>query len=1160
MPSKDSSRFFTLLTIALLLPVVMLAQSTTNGAITGTVTDPSGAVLPDINVNLKSLDKGFTQATTTNSQGFYQFPLLEPGSYSLTISAAGFKTATATTLVSVGQSATFNARLEVGAQGTTVEVSGEVPLLQTESAEISTTFNEREISEVPNPGNDLSYVAQTAAGSVMNTGMGMGNFASYGISASSNLFTLNGMYDNDPFLNLNNSGATNLLLGNNEVQEATVVTNGYSGQYGGFAGANVNYITKSGSNSWHGNANYWWDGRAMNANNFFNVGTGTPRPFVNANQWAASVGGPIKKDKAFFFWNYEGLRVVIPTSSQVQVPSPAFETATLANLTGEGLTASIPFYQTMFSLYNGAAGIGNGVAGNPNASDTTGCGGFTFGALGGGGGACAITFRSTAGNFTHEFLTSGRFDFNLTNNDKVFVRLQEDKGLQATYTDPISPAFNADSIQPEYQGQISWNRAFGLKAANNVVFSAQWYQAIFGPQNLAQSLAVFPTTILLGDSSFATLGGINFEWPSGRNVTGYQVVDDFSYNLTSSHTLKLGVYFHRNDISDHDYGLYNSALVIPFNIADFYDGMGDQGGVQMRNFFPTSLDQPMKLFQLGLYAQDEWKVKSNLKLSLALRADHNSIPDCATNCFAQFSGPWDALDHAASTPYNQVIETGRSQAIPSFTAIAWQPRFGFSWSPAGLRNTVLRGGFGLFMDTFPGIIADSVSSNAPLLNAFQFNSLGTLSNGTAPFLAFAPQQSAAGTASGNVFTTAQASNSALRNGFTAGQTVGEINAATLAATGFQFSPPNFNNVSSIKAPVYQEWNFEVQHAFGNNTSLTVNYVGNHGTHEAVLFNGVNGMCPASICANGFLGLPSSQIAGGLGAGIGGWDGRFGVVTQIETAGISDYNGLALTLQHRFGRGLQMQANYTWSHALDDVSNGGFNQFVGNNSATGFVGSLLNPVNNQNLRQFNYGNADYDSRHYLSLNYVYELPKGPTVLLKGWQVSGTLFARSGLPFTVIDSAASNTMAGFGYGGEVYAGLLAAPSNCQSPSNVANVTCLSAANFAPPASTPGPGQADVLSTGDVNQRRNQFYGPRYFDTDLTVMKYTNLPHFETMRLGFGAQFFNLLNHPDFEPPVNDVNSGNFGKVLSTDNTPTSILGSFLGGDASPRLIQLTVKLNF
>src|SRR5580700_4059595 len=250
--------------VSLLLPSMLLAQSTTTGAISGTVTDPTGAVLPDVTVNLKSTEKGFTSSTKTNGQGFYQFPLVEPGTYALSISAANFKTYTAATTVSVGATSIVNAKLELGASGTTVEVTSEAALLQTESSEISTTFNAREISEVPNPGNDLTYVAQTAAGSVMNTGMGAGNFASFGVSASSNLFTLNGMYDNDPFLNLNNSGATNLLLGNNEVQEATVVTNGYSGQYGGFAGANINYITKSGSNNWHGNANYFWNGRVMN--------------------------------------------------------------------------------------------------------------------------------------------------------------------------------------------------------------------------------------------------------------------------------------------------------------------------------------------------------------------------------------------------------------------------------------------------------------------------------------------------------------------------------------------------------------------------------------------------------------------------------------------------------------------------------------------------------------------------------------------------------------------------------------------------------------------------------------------------------------------------------------------------------------------------------
>jgi Carboxypeptidase regulatory-like domain len=1122
------------------------AQSTTNGAISGTVTDSSGAVLPDITVNLKNVEKGFTNAAKTNSQGFYQFPLLEPGTYLLTISAAGFKTLSATTTVSVGANAIVNAKLEVGAQGTTVEVSGEAPLLQTESSEVSTTFNAREISEVPNPGNDLTFVAQTAAGSVMNTGMGMGNFSSFGVSATSNLFTLDGMYDNDPFLNVNNSGATNLTLGNNEVQEATVVTNGYSGQYGGFAGANVNYITKSGSNNWHGNANYWWDGRAMNANNFFNVGFGAPRPFVNANQYAASFGGPIIKNKAFFFWNYEGLRVILPTSSQVQVPDQAFETAVIDNLNASatGLSQSVPFYNTMFGLYNNALGISRKVPGVANATDTTGCVGAFFNdpATGNSFGVnpatkavgmpCADSYRGTAPNFTHEFLTSGRFDFNLTNNDKMFLRLQEDKGVQATSTDQINPLFNAVSTQPEYQGQVSWNRAFGTKAANNLVFSDQYYSAIFTTANLAQSLAAFPTTVTLGDGSFTTLGNLDFFWPQGRNVTGYQAVDDYSYNLNAQHTLKLGLYFHRNLVSDHDYGPFSSGLALPLSISGFYSGQA----LMFEQNFPTALEQNIKLYQLGWYVQDEWKVKSNLKLTLALRADHNSIPSCQTNCFAKLAGTFDSISHDVNTPYNQSVETGIGQAIPSFTTIAWQPRFGVSWSPSFFRNTVVRGGVGLFMDTFPGSIADSLSSNMPVLNAFVENIYGNLS----------PQQVANG---GNIFSAAAASNAALNSGFSSGGTLASISAAVTAATGGSavFAPPGFNNVSSIKAPDYWEWNLEVQHAIGNNTSLTINYVGNHGYHETAFLNNENAYCPVSVCPNGFISLPNTQP-----------DQRFGTVTQIETAAVSNYNGLTLSAQHRFGHGLQLQANYTWSHALDDISNGGFQQFIANNGSIGRVGSLLNPINDNNIRQFNYGDADYDTRHYLSMNYVYEVPKGPTPLLKGWQLSGTLFARTGLPYTVVNTGASNILGGFGYGSAVYANYAgpARPPVCNSPSNVSSGPCLSSALFPNFAL----GAASQLLSSTENQRRNQFVGPHYFDTDMTLMKYTQIPRWEGAKLGIGLQFFNLFNHPNFENPVNDINSGNFGQVLDTVNTPTSILGSFLGGDASPRLIQLTMKFNF
>ena len=166
----------------------------------------------------------------------------------------------------------------------------------------------------------------------MNTGQGYGNFSSYGLPSTSNLFTINGENNMDPYLNLNNSGATNLTLGKNDIQEATVVNNAYSGQYGQQAGAQVSYVTKSGTNQYHGNAEYWWTGRAMDANDWFNNLNGTSRPFANNNEWAASIGGPIKKDKTFFFVDTEGLRYIVPSTTPVFAPSPNFMAATLANL------------------------------------------------------------------------------------------------------------------------------------------------------------------------------------------------------------------------------------------------------------------------------------------------------------------------------------------------------------------------------------------------------------------------------------------------------------------------------------------------------------------------------------------------------------------------------------------------------------------------------------------------------------------------------------------------------------------------------------------------------------------------------------------------------------------------------------------------------------
>ena len=322
--------------------------------------------------------------------------------------------------VALGASPSLNFQLTLGGATTTVEVTGATAAIETEDANLTANFDAKQVEMLPNPGNDLSAVAMTSPGAVMNTAggsmFGGGNFEVYGLPATSNLFTLDGSNDNDPYFNVNNSGATNLSLGLNDISESTVVANGYSGAYGGLAGANVNYVTKSGSNSFHGNAIYWWNGDILNANNYFrNQANGLagsqvdPRPFVNANQFAASIGGPIKKNKAFFFFDVEGLQLAIPSIQPLSVPTPAFQTAVIGNLNTLGLSASAPFYNTLFGLYNRVSQAGATQEGGGGCNDAVLVNGITFGTAN----PCAVSVNAALQAHTHDRLYVGKFDMNL---------------------------------------------------------------------------------------------------------------------------------------------------------------------------------------------------------------------------------------------------------------------------------------------------------------------------------------------------------------------------------------------------------------------------------------------------------------------------------------------------------------------------------------------------------------------------------------------------------------------------------------------------------------------------------------------------------------------------------------------------------------------------
>jgi len=1127
---KRSNTYSCALTVMGVVFVVMTvaslhAQTATTGDIAGVVTDPTAAVVSGVSVKLQNVDTGTSSSTTTNSQGSYNFPFLQPGNYSVSATAAGFQEIVKKVTVALGASVTANLQLSISSQRQTVEVTEEVTGVQTQDANIETNFNAQQITVLPNPGNDLSAVALTAPGVVMNTTggsvFGGGNYEFFGLPSNSNVFTYDGANDNDPYFNINNSGATNLTLGLNDVQETTVVTNGYSGQFGGLAGANINYVSKSGTNAFHGNAEYWWNGRALNSNNYFrnqaNAVAGSQvdaRPFVNANQYAASIGGPIRKNKSFFFVDYEGIRLVIPSLFSVNLPTQQFENAVITKLNTVS-PASVPFYNQLFGIWNAAPGgarAQNTLAGG-GCSNVTNLAGIAFGAAN----PCATQLQGGTSQATNDYLIVGRYDQNIGNNDKLFVRVQHESGIQATYTDPLSPAFDVHSTQPEWQAQLSETHTFGNNKVNNFIASLQWYSALFTMVNQAAEFRTLPQTVAFGDGSLFPLNNDGATFPQGRSVTQYGIGDDFSWTR-GRHSFRFGVNYRRDDVSDH-----NFIGVIPFaqetTLNDFaFGGVAPTntgvGNLVAQNF-PINTNVPIALYQLGWYVSDELKVTSNLKLTLSMRFDHLSNPVCQTNCLQSLSAPVQDLNRTA--PVNQALRTGLNSAFPSVTSVVYEPKVGFAWSPFGARNTVIRGGFGIFSDAIPTGAIDDILTNAPNDPSF------VLFNG-----ALSPA------VPGNLNGQVTAANAAFRANFANGG----------AAPAF-----NFFNPGNVQIPRYDEWDLEIQQALGWNTTLSVKYVGNHGEHEEITNPALNAFSPTGAS---FGGLPLTKP-----------DPRFGVVAQTQNVGNSNYNGVTVTAAHHFNGGFQFQASYTYSHALDEISNSSLNPFGLN--ANGNV-DVVTPLNPFNIRQLNYGSADYDVRQSFVMNYVWSdafrhLTKwGPNALVKGWTFSGTIFKHTGFPYSIWSSNTTATLQGSLFGSTspatttaVLANVVGSPNiNCGGSAaqllNGLPNPCYSAANFADPTNNFG------------SQRRNQFRGPGYFDTDFDVEKSFAIPRWERAQFSIGARFFNLFNHPNFAFPNTNVDSNQFGQITQTVSQPTTIYGSGLGADASPRVIELQAKFVF
>ncbi|MBV9181725.1 MAG: hypothetical protein JO356_10460 [Acidobacteria bacterium] len=633
------------------------------------------------------------------------------------------------------------------------------------------------------------------------------------------------------------------------------------------------------------------------------------------------------------------------------------------------------------------------------------------------------------------------------------------------------------------------------------------------------------------------MGGIDFNFPQGRRVTQFQVSDDYAKTVRS-HTLKVGAKFRRNWVTNTDYSILSNGLMLPITQASFFNG-GTDGGTLLQQSFPTALEQPFAVYQLGGYIEDDWKAKPGLTLTLAFRLDHSSNPICFKQCFARPVTQFPQLSLSPATPYNQLMLVNQTQMLPDLTSIEPQPRFGFAWQPRFMHNTVIRGGIGLFNDAFPGSLLDGFSENPPLDPTFTVAGSPTaiISSPTDPK---------------SLYASASASNQAFQSGFKNGASF-----ASLSTLLPSFSAPNLAaSQNHPQVPQYQKWSLEVGHQFGQNTSASLGYVGNHGIHIYNQNSGING------CNNigTFTTLPACNVFSKSGV-----NPSFLLVNYAQSIGVSNYNGLTASFTHRHGSSI-VQVNYTWSHALDMVSNSGVPQDAfGNTAFFATNNSMVFPEDPANPRR-NYGNADYDARHILNANYVWELPlkrlitrgRGPDRLLRGWNVNGDFFLRTGFPLTLVDNATSSALQAGGYGSS---NTLVNVFGTQLAAGGTGVDC--AAQF---PGTPQPHKSFCLNpanfttspNGFGNVGRNTIRGPNYRMADLALMKHTKIT--ERSEFVLGAQFFNVFNHPNFDAPLMDASSARFGQITRTVSGPTTLFGSVLGADASPRLVQLKVQLNF
>lgn len=1099
-----------IISICLLIPcaATALAQGAA-GQLSGTIADPAGARLAGATVTVTSSDTSLQRETVTNENGDFTVQLLPPGQYTVKITSQGFKSAVLERVViNITQTTTLNLSLEPATQAETVTITAEPSLVQSSSSQMGRVIEERSIRQLPLPTRNFQQLLALSPGAVAslaNTtelGRGDSNISVNGQRTTSNNVVVNGIEINSPGTNSTPNLASPAP---DSIQEFIVQTSLFDASGGRNAGGNVAAVTKSGTNEFHGNVYEFFRNRALNANDFFLNASGQDRPVLSRNQFGGTLGGPIIKDKVFFFGSYQGtherngasltnslafLNLNFPVAGQT-APVPLTDDRSRAGLAARFGVPAAAISDVSLALLNAhLPGGGLAIPSSSNASGPTALSGIS-------------RFREDQFN--------ANADVQLTSQNKLSGKFFSSHApiFQALFSFLGSNAFQA----PGYGGDLEVNNRvlsltdthvfnsgivnearFGFSRIRTLSFPEEPFTASeFGIRNPLGSL--FPGLPTIGVTGAFTIGSTTLA-DEGAAVNTFTLGDTVSM-IRGRHAIRLGAEVRRNQ-ANLFFNFFSRGQLIFNNFQDFL--RGQVGTSLLGSGVP---DRGIRATDFSSFVQDDFRVSSRLTLNLGLRYEYfGGISDIRGRLVNFDPASFNVgTAQAPAPPPNGIVQvSGATNPLPGVPEIGdtinpsthnFAPRFGFAWKAIG-DDVVVRGGYGIYYDRFSTRFANSQLFNYPygiIAAGVSIPAAGFIVPISDPF-PDVPAPTAFPIAATNpapIFITT----------FIPG--VGRVPLAPVSITGLFVSP-------DLSAPYVQQYSLGVQWQVASRTLLEAAYVGSKGTKLLTVFN-LNQLAPGQTVAR-FPGFSTSK-------------GILNGTQQVQTSGVSNYNSLQLSLTQRYSHGLQFLASYTFSKSIDEYSGD-------------FANELTTLPGNQQDFRTQRGPSSFDRTQRFVASFVYDLPRfyegNSTVagkVLNDWQLAGIATVQSGLPFSVFQSigAAIFNRADFVPG---FSGSVELPGSVKDRLK----KFFDTSRFVAPA-------------GFGNTGRNILRGPGQSNVDFSVVKF--IPVTESVRAEFRTEFFNIFNIVNFANPNSNIAvPATFGQITSTS--------------AGPRVIQFALKVQF